>query len=145
MLFDKLRQIEERSEELARALGDPALYGNPSEYARLRKEHADTIEIVERFRQYRDVLKRLTDARQLLTDGDRELAELAQVESSDSRRSTSASRWRLRKTRSEAGGIELLPAFSLSIGAPRPAGPQPRDGRPRALPRPSNGARRRER
>jgi len=80
MLFDKLRQIEERSEELARALGDPALYGNPSEYARLRKEHADTIEIVERFREYRDVLKRLTDARQLLTDGDRELAELAQVE-----------------------------------------------------------------
>jgi peptide chain release factor 1 len=80
MLFDKLRQIEERSEELARALADPALYGQTSEYARLRKEHADTIEIVERFRQYRDVLKRLTDARQLLTDGDRELAELAQVE-----------------------------------------------------------------
>ncbi len=80
MLFDKLRQIEERSEELARALADPALYGNPAEYARLRKEHADTIEIVERFRGYRDVLKRLTDARQLLTDGDRELAELAQVE-----------------------------------------------------------------
>jgi len=80
MLFDKLRQIEERSEELARALADPALYGNPAEYARLRKEHADTIEIVEHFRQYRDVLKRLTDARQLLTDGDRELAELAQVE-----------------------------------------------------------------
>ena len=80
MLFDKLRQIEERSDELARALADPALYGNPAEYARLRKEHADTIEIVERFRGYRDVLKRLTDARQLLTDGDRELAELAQVE-----------------------------------------------------------------
>src|SRR5262249_26503204 len=80
MLFDKLRQIEERSEELARALADPALYGNPAEYARLRKEHADTIEMAERFRGYRDVLKRLTDARQLLTDGDRELAELAQVE-----------------------------------------------------------------
>jgi peptide chain release factor 1 len=80
MLFDKLRQIEERSEELARALADPALYGQASEYARLRKEHADTVEIVGRFREYRDVLKRLTDARQLLGDGDRELAELAQVE-----------------------------------------------------------------
>ena len=80
MLFDKLRQIEERSDELARALADPALYGQASEYARLRKEHADTVEIVSRFREYRDVLKRLTDARQLLGDGDRELAELAQVE-----------------------------------------------------------------
>jgi peptide chain release factor 1 len=80
MLFDKLRQIEERSEELARALADPALYGQASEYARLRKELADTVEIVDRFREYRDVLKRLTDARHLLGDVDRELAELAQVE-----------------------------------------------------------------
>ena len=80
MLFDKLRQIEERSEELARALTDPALYGQASEYARLRKEHAETIEIVECFREYRDVLKRLNDTRLLLADGDRELAELSQAE-----------------------------------------------------------------
>jgi peptide chain release factor 1 len=80
MLFDKLRHIEERSEELARALADPALYGQTSEYARLRKEHAETVEVVERFREYRDVLKRLNDTRQLLGDGDRELAELAQAE-----------------------------------------------------------------
>jgi peptide chain release factor 1 len=80
VLFDKLRQIEERSEELARALADPALYGQTSEYARLRKEHAETVEVVERFREYRDVLKRLNDTRLLLGDGDRELAELAQAE-----------------------------------------------------------------
>src|SRR6185295_17473609 len=80
MLFDKLRQIEERSEELSRALTDPALYGQTSEYARLRKEHAETIEVVERFREYRDVLKRVNETRALLTDGDRELAELAQME-----------------------------------------------------------------
>jgi peptide chain release factor 1 len=80
MLFDKLRQIEERSEELARALADPALYGQASEYARLRKEHAETIEVVDRFREYRDVLRRLNDARLLLGDGDRELAEMAQAE-----------------------------------------------------------------
>jgi len=80
VLFDKLRQIEERSEELARALADPALYGQTSEYARLRKEHAETIEVVERFREYRNVLQRLNDTRLLLGDGDRELAELAQAE-----------------------------------------------------------------
>ena len=80
MLFDKLRQIEERSEELARALADPALYGQTSEYARLRKEHAETIEVVEHFREYRNVLQRLNDTRLLLGDGDRELAELAQAE-----------------------------------------------------------------
>jgi len=81
MLFDKLRQIEERSEELTRALSDPRLYTNPAELARLRKEHAETQEIVERFRDYREVLRRLGEARHLLDDGaDRELQELAQAE-----------------------------------------------------------------
>src|SRR5215510_1975955 len=47
MLFDKLRHIEERSNEIARALSDPAIFSQPSEYARLRKEHAETVELVE--------------------------------------------------------------------------------------------------
>jgi peptide chain release factor 1 len=82
MLFDKLRQIEERSEELARILADPRVYGNPTEFARLRKEHAETAEIVERFQKYREVLRRLGEARHLLGEdgGDQELHELAQAE-----------------------------------------------------------------
>src|SRR6266849_6771509 len=62
MLFDKLRHIEERSEELARALADPALYGQTSEYARLRKEHAETTELAELTTRQADLegeLKRL--------------------------------------------------------------------------------------
>jgi peptide chain release factor 1 len=81
MLFDKLRQIEERSEELSRALADPRLYGNPTELARLRKEHAETAEIVEHFQRYREILRRLGEARHLLAeDSDRELQALAQAE-----------------------------------------------------------------
>src|SRR5213594_3650555 len=81
MLFDKLRQIEERSHEIARVLSDPAIFGQPAEYARLRKEHADTLEVVERFRDYRDVLKRLGEARHIVAEGgDPELMELAETE-----------------------------------------------------------------
>jgi peptide chain release factor 1 len=69
MLFDKLRQIEERSEELARLLTAPDIYARPADLARVRKEHAETLEIVERFRDYRDVLKRLGEARHILTEG----------------------------------------------------------------------------
>ena len=84
MLFDKLRQIEERSHELARLLSDPAIFGQPAEYARLRKEHADTVDIVERFTAYREVLRRIGEARHILAEGgDRELAELAQAEIDD--------------------------------------------------------------
>ena len=80
-MFDKLRQIEDRSQEIARALADPAIFSRPAEYARLRKEHSDLEETVERFREYRDVLKGLGEARHILSDGaDRELAELAQAE-----------------------------------------------------------------
>jgi len=81
MLFDKLRRIEERAHEIARALADPAIFSQPAEYARLRKEYADTQEIVERFSEYRDLLKRLSEARHILAEGsDRELQELAQTE-----------------------------------------------------------------
>jgi len=81
MLFDKLRQIEERSHEIARVLSDPAIFGQPAEYARLRKEHADSLEIVERFGEYREILRRISEARHILAEGgDRELAELAQAE-----------------------------------------------------------------
>jgi peptide chain release factor 1 len=81
MLFDKLRQIEERSQEIARRLADPAIFSQQAEYARLRKEHADSEEIVERFAEYRDVLKKLSEAQHILADGgDRELHELARAE-----------------------------------------------------------------
>jgi len=81
MLFDKLRQIEERSQEIARRLADPAIFSQQAEYARLRKEHADSQEIVERFGEYRDVLRRISEARHILAEGgDRELHELAQAE-----------------------------------------------------------------
>src|SRR5437899_12862365 len=47
----------------------------------MRKEHADTQEVVDKFAEYKDVLKRLGEARHILAEGgDRELAELAQTE-----------------------------------------------------------------
>ena len=82
MLFDKLRQIEERSHEIARRLADPAIFSQQAEYARLRKEHSDTQEIVERFTR---VSRRPEDASarpatSSAEGGDRELHELAQAE-----------------------------------------------------------------
>jgi peptide chain release factor 1 len=81
MLFDKLRRMEERAEALAHALADPHVYGNPAELARLRKEYAETQAVVERFRAYREVLRRVGETRRLLAESaDRELHELAEAE-----------------------------------------------------------------
>ena len=81
MLFDKLRQIEERSEEIDRALSDPSIFSRPADLARLGKEQSDLQATVGRFREYRVLLKRLGEAEHILSEaGDRELAELAQAE-----------------------------------------------------------------
>jgi peptide chain release factor 1 len=81
MLFDRLRQIEERSHALERSLADPAVITQPAAYARLRKEHADTQEVVGHFGEYREVLRRLGEARHILAEGgDRDLMTLAQEE-----------------------------------------------------------------
>src|SRR5206468_11668204 len=83
MRFDKLRKIQERSDEIARELANPAAFGQ-AEYARLRKEHAETLEVVERIQAYQEVLRRLGEARHILSEGgDRELQELAQSEIDD--------------------------------------------------------------
>jgi len=79
MPFETLRQIEERAHAIAQALADPGAPGRP-DYARLRKEHAETTEIVVRFGEYREVLRQLADARSLAQSSDRELQELAQAE-----------------------------------------------------------------
>jgi peptide chain release factor 1 len=80
-MFEKLRQIEERSRELERLLADPAVLSQPVEYTRLRKEHAELAVIVERFEAYRSMLNRLAEAQRILADDkDRELRELAQLE-----------------------------------------------------------------
>jgi peptide chain release factor 1 len=84
MLLDKLRQIEARSDEIERVLADPAIFSQPAEYARLRKELSESAEIVGRFREYRGVLGRLGEARHILAEGgDPELQELARSEVED--------------------------------------------------------------
>src|SRR5437773_5660213 len=84
MLFDKLRQIEERSNEIARMLSDPAILAQPGKYARRLGGDAEPVDTVERSTEYRKVLKRLGEARHILSEGgDRELAELAQAEVDD--------------------------------------------------------------
>ncbi len=83
-MFERLRQIEERYQELSRLLADPQVIGQPSEYARHAKAASDLSVIVERFHEYKAVLGRISEARHILAEEtDRELRELAQSELED--------------------------------------------------------------
>jgi peptide chain release factor 1 len=80
-MFDKLRQVEERYQELSRRLSDPQVIAQPLEYARTAKAASELSEIVRRFDEYKALLARLGEARHILAeDTDREMRELAQAE-----------------------------------------------------------------
>ena len=80
-MFERLRQIEERYQELSRLLADPQVIGQPAEYARHAKAASNLSLVVERFTEYKAVLARITEARHILAEEpDRELRELAQSE-----------------------------------------------------------------
>jgi peptide chain release factor 1 len=80
-MFEKLRQIEARYQELSRLLADPAVLGQPAEYARHAKAHSGLSLVVETFDAYKRILGQINDAKRILAEeADRELRELAQSE-----------------------------------------------------------------
>jgi peptide chain release factor 1 len=83
-MFDKLRQIEERYQELNRSLSDPAVIAQPAVYAKTAKAAAELSDTVQKFEQYKALLTRLSEARHILSeDTDREMRDLAQAEIED--------------------------------------------------------------
>ena len=81
-MFDKLRQIETRYQELSVRLAEAAnVPGGRAEYARLAKAAADLEPVVTAFHEYKDLLARIEETEQLLgEDADAELRELVALE-----------------------------------------------------------------
>jgi peptide chain release factor 1 len=81
-VFDKLRQIENRYEELSVRLAEAAhASGGRAEYTRLAKAASEIEPVVAAFREYKDVLARIEEANHILgEDSDPELRELASLE-----------------------------------------------------------------
>jgi peptide chain release factor 1 len=86
-MFDKLRQIESRYQDLSVRLAEAAnAPGGRTEYARLAKAAAELEPAVTAFGQYKGVLARIEEANHILgEDGDAELRELATLELEDLR------------------------------------------------------------
>ena len=80
-MFDKLRQIEERYQDLSRRLSDPQVIGQPAEYARTAQAASELAEVVQKFDDYKTLLARISEARHIVAeDTDREMREMAQAE-----------------------------------------------------------------
>ena len=81
-MLEKLTGIEERYEEITQQLME---IGNDYQRAaELNKERSDLESLVEKAREYRNILKRLEQAKTLLeTETDKDLLELAELEISE--------------------------------------------------------------
>ncbi len=81
-MLEKLARIEERYEQINRELMEVG--GDYERAAELNKERIDLEPLVEKARQYRQVLKRLDEARHLLeSERDPEMRSLAELEISE--------------------------------------------------------------
>jgi len=79
-MLDKLNAVEQRYDELLRQLGTSEVQSDPPEYRKAAKAAADLQPLVERFREYRDVVRDLTQTEGLAASGDADMRDLAREE-----------------------------------------------------------------
>ncbi|MDQ7053828.1 MAG: peptide chain release factor 1 [candidate division KSB1 bacterium] len=80
-MIDKLNDIEKRYEELGEQLADPNIVSDPRKLRDISKERSDLEEVVNVYREYKDVLRTLEEDRRLLEEtDDPELRDMAEAE-----------------------------------------------------------------
>ena len=81
-MFDKLKAVEARFEEIGELLMDPAVVSDQEQYKKLMKEHKSLTPIVEKFREYAAAKTAEEEALTLLEDAslDKDFKELAEEE-----------------------------------------------------------------
>lgn len=79
-MFEKLRSIEEKYEELSKLLADPEVFSKPAEIQKYSKEQSDLKPLVDKIRGYTKLLSDLEGAEEILKGGEEDLHDLAQAE-----------------------------------------------------------------
>ncbi len=69
-LFEKLKQIESRYDEMTQELSSPDVHADSGRYQKLAKQHSELGGIVAKYREWKEIEKGLEDARQLLAEAD---------------------------------------------------------------------------
>jgi len=80
-MFEKLREIEARYDELESEMADPEIIADQPRYKKVTKAHSDLEDIVARYRELKKVMGEIQSTREMLRDKlDSELRELAEAE-----------------------------------------------------------------
>jgi peptide chain release factor 1 len=79
-MFDKLTAEEQRYEDLMQRLGTTEVQNDSSEYRKAAKALAELEPLVEKFREYKNVVRDLAGAEELAASGDADMRDLAKEE-----------------------------------------------------------------
>ncbi|HEV2962115.1 MAG TPA: peptide chain release factor 1 [Candidatus Angelobacter sp.] len=80
-MFERLDQIEAKYEELTKALASPEIIHDSAKYQKTAKAHSELSEIVEKYREYKDLKRGIQESRVIIAEeSDAELREYAQEE-----------------------------------------------------------------
>lgn len=83
-MFDKLEFIEEKYQELSEKISDPDVISDQKLWQKLMKEHADLGPIVEKYKEYKDTINGIDEAKEIIKEeSDDEMKELAKMELSE--------------------------------------------------------------
>src|SRR5689334_17444097 len=78
-MYEKLNDIERHYDELQRKIADPSVVTDVKAYRDTMKSISEIGDVVAKYRELKDVRKRLADAREMLQSDD-DMRELAQIE-----------------------------------------------------------------
>jgi peptide chain release factor 1 len=80
-LFEKLKQVESRYEDLTKELSSPEVHDDSARFQKLAKMHAELSQVVEKYREWKIGDQTLRETRQLLADStDAEMKQMAHDE-----------------------------------------------------------------
>jgi peptide chain release factor 1 len=79
-MLDKLAEVEKRYSQLETLLSDPELLGKQREYSKVAKERAELEEIVACYREWKKNEQQIQANRELLSEKDEAIRELAKAE-----------------------------------------------------------------
>src|SRR5256712_1803321 len=79
-MLDKLQSVERRYDEILDLLGKPEVQSDQSEYRKQAKALSEIKPVVERFREYKTLVRDIAQTEELAAAGDADMRELAQQE-----------------------------------------------------------------
>ncbi len=90
LMLDRLEELEKKYIELSDKINDPDIISDNELWRRLMKEHSDITPIIEKYKEYKQTLNDIEDAKEMLNDSslDEDFRQLAKEELSENTKKT---------------------------------------------------------